>query len=146
MTYTDRVFNTTELTDIQKKHLMYLGDTDEAWSSQSPIINSDMKCEYVVHDISGSIATMSTDEAKIYIEQLNSKLKYGRVTHLSIIIDGDFVDFGYDYIIPGRPFERIRRITGYLVGTLDRFNDAKRSEVEDRVKHDTVYSPTIMKI
>ncbi|MDE6005761.1 MAG: anaerobic ribonucleoside triphosphate reductase [Oscillospiraceae bacterium] len=32
-------------------------------------------------------------------------------------------------------FERIRRITGYLVGTLDRFNDAKRSEVEDRVKH-----------
>ena len=32
-------------------------------------------------------------------------------------------------------FERIRRITGYLVGTLDRFNDAKRSEVADRVKH-----------
>ena len=33
------------------------------------------------------------------------------------------------------PFERIRRITGYLVGTLDRFNNAKRSEVNDRVKH-----------
>ena len=33
------------------------------------------------------------------------------------------------------PFERIRRITGYLVGTLDNFNNAKRSEVEDRVKH-----------
>lgn len=33
------------------------------------------------------------------------------------------------------PFERIRRITGYLVGTLDRFNDAKRAEVRDRVKH-----------
>ncbi|WP_288714503.1 anaerobic ribonucleoside-triphosphate reductase [uncultured Bilophila sp.] len=32
-------------------------------------------------------------------------------------------------------FERIRRITGYLVGTVDRFNDAKRAEVEDRVKH-----------
>ncbi len=32
-------------------------------------------------------------------------------------------------------FERIRRITGYLVGTLDRFNNAKRSEVNDRVKH-----------
>lgn len=37
--------------------------------------------------------------------------------------------------IDGIPFERIRRITGYLVGTLDRFNDAKRSEVRDRVKH-----------
>lgn len=35
----------------------------------------------------------------------------------------------------GIPFERIRRITGYLVGTLDRFNDAKRSEEHDRVKH-----------
>lgn len=32
-------------------------------------------------------------------------------------------------------FERIRRITGYLVGTLDRFNDAKKAEVADRVKH-----------
>jgi ribonucleoside-triphosphate reductase len=32
-------------------------------------------------------------------------------------------------------FERIRRITGYLVGTLDRFNDAKASEVKERVKH-----------
>lgn len=32
-------------------------------------------------------------------------------------------------------FERIRRVTGYLVGTLDRFNDGKRAEVKDRVKH-----------
>ena len=35
----------------------------------------------------------------------------------------------------GVRFERIRRITGYLVGTLDRFNDAKAAEVADRVKH-----------
>ena len=35
----------------------------------------------------------------------------------------------------GQSFERIRRITGYLVGTLDRFNDAKRAEEGDRVKH-----------
>ncbi len=34
------------------------------------------------------------------------------------------------------PFERIRRITGYLVGTLDRFNDAKRSEVDERLVHE----------
>ena len=32
-------------------------------------------------------------------------------------------------------FERIRRITGYLVGTIDRWNDAKRAEEHDRVKH-----------
>lgn len=38
---------------------------------------------------------------------------------------------------PGRgmPFERVRRITGYLVGALDRFNDAKRAEERQRVKH-----------
>ena len=36
----------------------------------------------------------------------------------------------------GVGFERIRRITGYLVGTVDRFNDAKKAEVRDRVKHD----------
>ena len=35
----------------------------------------------------------------------------------------------------GVKFERIRRITGYLVGNLDKFNNAKRSEVENRVKH-----------
>lgn len=37
----------------------------------------------------------------------------------------------------GVGFERIRRITGYLVGTLDRFNNAKKSEVQDRVTHAT---------
>ncbi|WP_322199741.1 anaerobic ribonucleoside-triphosphate reductase [Acutalibacter intestini] len=35
----------------------------------------------------------------------------------------------------GRDFERIRRITGYLVGTTDRWNNAKRAEERDRVKH-----------
>ena len=33
------------------------------------------------------------------------------------------------------PFKRIRRITGYLVGDLSRFNDSKLAEVKDRVKH-----------
>lgn len=35
----------------------------------------------------------------------------------------------------GVRFERIRRITGYLVGTLDRFNDSKKAEERDRIKH-----------
>lgn len=35
----------------------------------------------------------------------------------------------------GIGFERIRRITGYLVGTVDNFNNSKRSEERDRVKH-----------
>ena len=47
--------------------------------------------------------------------------------------DGDFINVTYTYV--PLPFQRIRRITGYLVGTLDRFNNAKRAEVKDRVKH-----------
>lgn len=40
----------------------------------------------------------------------------------------------------GEPFERIRRITGYLVGSLDKFNNAKKAEEHDRVKHSNVRS------
>ena len=42
---------------------------------------------------------------------------------------------GVPVIGEGVGFERIRRITGYLVGTLDRFNNGKRAEEADRVKH-----------
>ena len=42
----------------------------------------------------------------------------------------DFSREEFDYL-----FERTRRITGYLVGSVDRFNNAKRSEERDRVKH-----------
>ncbi len=43
---------------------------------------------------------------------------------------------GVPVVGEGVGFERIRRITGYLVGTLDRFNNGKRAEEADRVKHD----------
>ncbi len=42
---------------------------------------------------------------------------------------------GVVYVGEGIKFERVRRITGYLVGTLDRFNNAKRAEEADWVKH-----------
>jgi len=41
----------------------------------------------------------------------------------------------------GVKFERIRRITGYLVGTLNRWNNAKKAEEKDRVKHKTEVKP-----
>ncbi len=60
--------------------------------------------------------------------------KYAAALHsIDIAVDGDYVGITYHY--SDKPFERIRRITGYLVGTLDRFNDAKRAEERDRVKH-----------
>lgn len=45
------------------------------------------------------------------------------------------VDKATGMIGEGVRFERIRRITGYLVGTVDRFNNGKRAEEHDRVKH-----------
>lgn len=58
------------------------------------------------------------------------------------VVKAEFIDNGdgtatQRFWFQKKDFERIRRITGYLVGTLDRFNDAKRHEVEDRVKHTT---------
>lgn len=62
------------------------------------------------------------------------KLIYSKhLTSLLIKRGGDYADLNYTIEAP--PFERIRRITGYLVGTTDRFNDAKRAEERDRVKH-----------
>lgn len=43
---------------------------------------------------------------------------------------------GMVYVDEGVKFERVRRITGYLVGTVDRFNNAKKAELRDRVKHE----------
>ena len=57
-----------------------------------------------------------------------------RLTAMEITLDGADCDIHY---ILKRPFERIRRITGYLVGTTDRWNDAKSAEEHDRVKHTT---------
>ena len=71
-------------------------------------------------------------EVNAYVQR--AKEKYGREPlGIDIKVDGDFVELSYDF--GHTPFQRIRRITGYLVGTLDRFNNAKRAEERDRVKH-----------
>lgn len=71
-------------------------------------------------------------EAQAYVEYLENK--YGRkLESLDIQLDGDYADL--DYKFAHVPFERIRRITGYLVGTMDHWNDAKTAEEGDRVKH-----------
>lgn len=50
-------------------------------------------------------------------------------------VDEEKYIIGAPYFENPPKIERIRRVTGYLSGTLDRFNDAKRSEESDRVKH-----------
>jgi hypothetical protein len=71
-------------------------------------------------------------EQQAYVDYLEKK--YNRkLKSLDVTIDGDFADLNYEF--EPAPFERIRRITGYLVGTMDHWNNAKASEEADRVKH-----------
>lgn len=76
---------------------------------------------------------MSEDEIKDTVLMLKEKHPDKEFKSIEFTVDGENLDVSYTY--DNVPFERIRRITGYLVGTLERFNDAKRAEVEDRVKH-----------
>ncbi len=74
----------------------------------------------------------SPEEAQNYINYLEEK--YGkRVKSVNIELDGEYADLSYE--LESVPFERIRRITGYLVGTMDHWNDAKKAEEADRVTH-----------
>ena len=62
--------------------------------------------------------------------------KYGRaLISVEVKIDGDYAEVCYH--TKKVPFDRIRRITGYLVGTMDKWNDGKRAEERDRLKHGT---------
>ena len=72
-------------------------------------------------------------ELNAYIDRANSKYPVGTVQALDVHIDGDYVDLKY-HLTP-RPFSRIRRITGYLVGDMSHWNNAKAAEERDRVKH-----------
>lgn len=84
-------------------------------------------------DIKIENGKMDEQEIKNYIRYIKDKFKDETLLSLTIIIDGDYVDLHYH--LQPQPMERIRRITGYLVGNLDRFNDAKAAEERERVKH-----------
>ena len=76
---------------------------------------------------------LSQKEIDAYVKHASEKYPDKVISELTITVDGDYADLKYEF--EDIPFERIRRITGYLVGTLDRFNDGKRAEESDRVKH-----------
>ena len=73
---------------------------------------------------------LSADEIKAYQE-------YAAINHKGFdligihVVDGEHIDLELVSI----PFQRIRRITGYLVGTTERWNNAKMAELQDRVIH-----------
>jgi len=76
---------------------------------------------------------MEKQEILNYIDYINTNHPTGILKKLDLTIDHEYVEMKYNFA-PIK-FDRIRRITGYLVGTVDRWNNAKRSEESDRVKH-----------
>lgn len=90
----------------------------------------------VVNDIKvtvDGINDITEKEALNYIHYVeNNTNERVESLHLSLASNGDI---NIDYVLQPQKFERIRRITGYLVGTIDRWNNAKRAEEHDRVKH-----------
>lgn len=73
------------------------------------------------------------EEILAYVAHVEKENPNRSIESLTIELDGEFVNLSYT--LKPVPFERIRRITGYLVGTMDNWNDSKRAEERDRVKH-----------
>lgn len=82
------------------------------------------------------IAVTAPEDAD-YEELLTYVNKYKEafltLTALDIEFDGEYANITVH--AANKPFERIRRVTGYLTGALSRWNNAKRAEERDRVKH-----------
>lgn len=86
--------------------------------------------------------TPSIDELKLYVKRARELVTEhegadiaDNVTSVTVTLcDDGGIDLSY--VARNQKFERIRRVTGYLVGTLDRWNDAKQAEEHDRVKHE----------
>lgn len=78
-------------------------------------------------------AEIPQEEIVTYIKRAKEKYPNKKLSEIKISVDGQEVDLEYRF----SPvlFERTRRITGYLVGTMERWNNAKKSEEKDRVKH-----------
>ena len=81
-----------------------------------------------------NVPDISEEEILRYVKYLRKRLTEPlRSLTISMTEDGRIA---LDYTTQGQKFERIRRITGYLVGTIDRWNNATRAEERERVKHD----------
>lgn len=77
--------------------------------------------------------SLSIDDMKEYLHVVQNDCPDKQVNSMTVNFHDDCVDIDADTSPVG--FEHIRRITGYLVGSVDKFNDGKKAEEKDRVKH-----------
>lgn len=92
-----------------------------------------MRCTVINNmqvNVSGD--AISDEELLIYLNAVQSK-QNRKIIKANISVDREGVDV--HYTLEKVPFERIRRITGYLVGSTAKWNNGKRAEEKDRVKH-----------
>lgn len=78
---------------------------------------------------------INEDEAQKYIAEVvnHAECRQDDIKSIKLTLEGE--DVTIEYTLRKEKFERIRRITGYLVGTVDRWNNGKRAELKDRLKH-----------
>ena len=82
------------------------------------------------------VPRVTEDEARAYLRLTAEQYPTETINSLTISLNPDESEsVALDAEVQPIQFQRIRRITGYLVGTLDRFNNGKRAEEHDRVKH-----------
>ena len=81
----------------------------------------------------GDISTVSSEEIEAYKKYVTEKYPDEIIDEIILEFEGE--DVKIETHKHSTPFVRLRRITGYLTTTLDRWNDAKRAEEKDRVKH-----------
>ncbi|MDO4503337.1 MAG: anaerobic ribonucleoside-triphosphate reductase [Coriobacteriia bacterium] len=100
----------------------------------------ELKDQRVVDGVTVEITYSSAEDMKVTDEEVRAYIDRGNSQHPSSVVEGlklgvEGEDVNIEYKLSPADFERIRRITGYLVGTMDRWNDGKTAEESDRVKH-----------
>ena len=80
-------------------------------------------------------SAMPPAEAEQYAEAQLQRWPDKEISAVNIKPDPDDPDFVIVTATERRPIERIRRITGYLTGSVDRWNNAKQAELKDRTTH-----------
>lgn len=83
-----------------------------------------------------NVSNITEDIAKDYIKYAKEhKSESSDISKIIVFIKGDEADITIEYIQDKPKIERIRRITGYLTTAVDSWNNAKRAEESERVKH-----------
>lgn len=94
-----------------------------------------MKIEGVEVRVVG-LDDFTTEEAQTYIDYVKERVDDPLKSIEVKLCDDGKIDV--NYTLQGEKFERIRRVTGYLTGSLDTWNNAKRAEESERVKHNVL--------